>query len=60
MMCTGLPPATGSAAPPAMNAVGEQPGRAARRKLHGDGPSPCHFRLAQLAGVAPPITVTSH
>ena len=48
-MFTASPPATGSAALAVINAVSEQPGRAARRKWHGDGPSPCHFRLAQLA-----------
>eukprot|EP00966_Prymnesium_polylepis_P287520 6640596-Prymnesium_polylepis.2 len=41
------PPAL--AAPPAINAV---PRRAASRKGHGDGRSPCHFRLAQLAAAS--------
>ena len=52
MFCTiftGLPPATGFAAPTPMHALGEKPRRAASRLRHGDHWSLCRKLLGGLA-----------
>eukprot|EP00966_Prymnesium_polylepis_P032750 762134-Prymnesium_polylepis.1 len=52
MMLTGLAPATGSAAPDCMRALGEQPGRPEIGRPHEGGRSPCGRQLRQLAAAS--------